>query len=126
MTDGFAIVHPADLPTDAFVTSEPTVTKLTEPLGCTEMRLNVVMLEPGEETESHVHPGQEEVFLAQTDAEIEIDGTHHDVSEGSVVRVREDVPRNLVNTSEAAQQVWLAIGAPPVGSVEDFGAFSKT
>lgn len=88
------------------------------------MRINQVFLEPGEVTESHTHPGHEEVFYAQTAGQIAIDGDVHDGPAGGLVRVREDVPRNLLNRDDQ-RQVWLAIGAPPVGSVEDFGAFER-
>jgi hypothetical protein len=39
-----------------------------------------------------------------------------------VVRAAPDVTRNLLNRTDEAH-VWLAFGAPPVGSVEDFGAY---
>jgi hypothetical protein len=66
MPGEFSIVDPETVPTEQFDTCETAVRKLTEPLGCAELRGN------------------------RTD-----DETH----------------------------VWLAFGAPPVGTVEDFGAY---
>ena len=123
MSDRYAIVHPDEVPAEEFITSSTTVHKLTEPLGCRRVRINRVIIEPGEVTEPHTHPGQEEVFVAWTDAQIEISDELHAVEAGSVVRVREDVVRNLVNRTDTERHVWLAFGAPPVGSIDDFGAF---
>ncbi|WP_276272572.1 cupin domain-containing protein [Haloarcula litorea] len=122
MTDGFAVVDPEGVPEEQFNTCETTVRKLTEPLGCTEVRVNQVVVEPGEVTTPHSHDGQEEVFVTMTDGQIAVEGDVRDVSRGSVVRVRPDVVRNLCNHTDATH-VWLAFGAPPVGSVEDFGAY---
>jgi quercetin dioxygenase-like cupin family protein len=58
MGSGFSIVHPADVPTEQFNTCEPHVRKLTEPLGCVEMRVNQVIVEAGEVTTPHTHEGQ--------------------------------------------------------------------
>ncbi|MFC6725655.1 hypothetical protein ACFQE1_15025 [Halobium palmae] len=74
-------------------------------------------------TTPHTHEGQEEVFVAMTAGEIEIEGDLHAVSAGGVVRVGEGVVRNLCNRTGESTQVWLALGAPPVGSAEDFGAY---
>lgn len=123
MTDDFAIVEPAEVPKTSFQTSETEVRKLTEPLGATELRANQVLVAPGEVTTPHTHEGQEEVFVAMTDGEIEIEGDRHHVPRGGVVRVGADVVRNLCNRTGESTHVWLALGAPPVGSVEDFGAY---
>lgn len=122
MPPDFTIVHPDDVPTDQFTETDTAVRKLTEPLGCTEVRVNQVILEPGEVSEPHRHPDQEEVFVAQTDGQIAIDGEVHDVPQGAVVRVAPDAIRNLLNRT-STRHVWLAIGAPPVGTVDDFGAY---
>lgn len=34
-----------------------------------------------------------------------------------------DVVRNLLNETGETRQVWLAFGAPPVGTVDDFGSY---
>lgn len=123
MSTGFNIVHPDDVPEEQFNTCETSVHKLTEPLGCVEMRVNRIVVEPGEVTTPHAHDGQEEVFVALTDGQIAIGGAVHEVSDGEVVRVRPDVVRNLLNRTENETHEWLAFGAPPVGTVDDFGAY---
>lgn len=74
-------------PTEQFLTCETALRKLTEPLGCTELRVNQVIVEPGEVTTPHTHDGQEEIFAAQTDAQIVLDGDVHEISQGGIVRV---------------------------------------
>ena len=148
MTEDFRIVDPSEVETEQFNTSETSVRKLTEPLGATELRVNQVLVEPGEVTTPHTHEGragdekeqgdergegdetgqgteegQEEVFVAMTDGQIAIEGEVHDVPEGAVVRVRPDTVRNLLNETDDETHVWLAFGAPPVGSVDDFGSY---
>lgn len=123
MPDAFSIVDPSTVPTEQFDTCETAVRKLTTPLGCEEMRVNQVVVEPGEVTTPHTHEGQEEVFVAMTDGRIAIADEEYDVPAGNVVRVHEDAVRNLLNRSADETHVWLAFGAPPVGTVEDFGAY---
>jgi quercetin dioxygenase-like cupin family protein len=122
MTDGFSIVDPEDVPTERFDTCETAVRKLTEPLGATELRVNQVVVDPGEVTTPHTHEGQEEVFVSMDGGQISLAGAVHDVSAGSVVRVAPETVRNLVNHTDETH-VWPAIGAPPVGTVDDFGAY---
>ncbi|AUX09212.1 hypothetical protein AArcSl_1583 [Halalkaliarchaeum desulfuricum] len=122
MATGFSIVDPEEIPKEQFDTCETMVRKLTEPLGAIELRVNQVLVDPGEVTTPHTHEGQEEVFVAMTDGQISIDGEVHDVPEGGVVRVHPDTVRNLCNHT-GDTHVWFAFGAPPVGSVDDFGAY---
>lgn len=122
MTDGYSIVDPDDVPTERFQTCETAVRKLTEPLGATELRLNQVVVEPGEVTTPHTHEGQEEVFVSMDGGQMSLAGAVQDVSAGSVVRVAPETVRNLVNHTDETH-VWLAVGAPPVGTVDDFGAY---
>jgi quercetin dioxygenase-like cupin family protein len=122
MPAGATIVDPSDVPESRFRTCETAVRKLTEPLGCTEMRLNLVVVEAGEVTTPHTHDGQEEVFVALTDGQIGIEGEVHDVPEGGLVRVAPETVRNLRNDTDRTHR-WLAVGAPPVGTVENFGAY---
>ena len=123
MPSGYAIIEPDSVDAEQFTTCETKVRKLTEPLGCTELRVNQVLIEPGEVTTPHAHDGQEEVFVAQTDGQIAIEGTVHDIPAGGIVRVRPDVVRNLLNETDDSTHRWLAFGAPPVGTVADFGSF---
>jgi quercetin dioxygenase-like cupin family protein len=132
MADSFSVVDPAEIEAESFNTCETAVRKLTDPLGATELRVNQVLVRPGEVTTPHTHaadgdaPGQEEVFVAMTDGQIAIEGAVHDVPAGNVVRVHPDVERNLLNRTDDATHVWLAFGAPPVGTVEDFGGYTLT
>jgi quercetin dioxygenase-like cupin family protein len=117
----YSIVDPDDVPTERFQTCETAVRKLTEPLGCTELRLNQVIVEPGEVTTPHTHEGQEEVFVATSGGQISLAGEVHDVPAGGV-RVAPETVRYLCNHTDETH-VWLAVGAPPVGTVDDFGAY---
>lgn len=125
MADGFAVVDPEDAPTETFDTCDVAVRTLTERLGCTELRVNQVVLAPGDVVTPHSHEGegQEEVFVALTGGTIAVDDEVHDVPAGGVVRVAPDPVRNLVNETDDETQVWLAFGAPPVGTVDGFGAY---
>ena len=123
MDDGFGVVVPDDVPTETFNTCDVSVRKLTERLGCTELRVNQVVLAPGDVTTPHRHEEQEEVFVAMTDGQIAVDGDIRDVPAGGVFRVGPDRVRNLLNETDVTH-VWLAFGAPPVGTVDDFGAYT--
>lgn len=123
MDEEFAIVDPEDVEAGTFNTCDVSVRTLTEELGCTEMRINQVVLEPGDVATPHAHEGQEEVFVALTGGHIEIEGEVPDVSAGGVVRVGSEPIGGLRNDAENATHVWLAVGAPPVGAVEGFGAY---
>jgi quercetin dioxygenase-like cupin family protein len=120
--DGYSIVDPSDVQTEQFNTCETAVRKLTEPLGCTELRLNQVVVEPGEVTTPHTHDGQEEVFVSMDGGQLSLDGEVHDVPAGGVARVAPETVRNLCNHTDETH-VWLAVGAPPVGTVDDFGSY---
>ena len=120
--DQYAIVDPESRPTESFQTCDVAVRKLTESLGCTDLRVNQAVLEPGDVTTPHRHDGQEEVFISQTAGQIAIEGEVHDVPAGHVVRVAPSAVRNLLNRTDDTHR-WLAFGAPPVGTAEDFGSY---
>jgi quercetin dioxygenase-like cupin family protein len=122
MASSYEIVQPATVPTEQFNTCDTEVRKLTDPLGCEEMRVNQVIVEPDSVTTPHTHDGQEEVFVATTGGQISIEGDVHEVPEGGVVRVHPDTVRNLCNHTDETH-VWLAFGAPPVGTVNNFGDY---
>jgi quercetin dioxygenase-like cupin family protein len=122
MPDGYSVVRPESVPESRFQTCETTVRKLTEPLGCTELRVNQVVVEAGEVTTPHTHDGQEEVFVSMNGGQIALAGDVHDVPAGGIVRVAPETVRNLCNHTDE-RHVWLAFGAPPVGSVENFGSY---
>ena len=122
MASAYEIVQPATVATEQFNTCDTSVRKLTEPLGCEAVRVNQVVLEPDSVTTPHSHDGQEEVFVAVTDGQIAIDGDLKEVPEGGIVRVHPDTVRNLCNHTDE-RHVWLAFGAPPVGTVDNFGDY---
>ncbi|GGK72840.1 cupin domain-containing protein [Haloarcula sebkhae] len=62
------------------------------------------------------------MFVATTGGQISIEGDVYDVPERGVVRVYPDTVRTLCNHT-AETHVWLALGAPPVGTVDNFGDY---
>lgn len=123
MTEGFAIVDPDDVETDRFPESGIRHRKLTDPLGCAEMRVNALTLDPGEATAPHAHERQEEVYVALDGGYVRIDGATHEVPAGGVVRVAPEPIRSIRNETAETVQTWLLFGAPPVGTVDDFGEY---
>ncbi|MEF8820389.1 MAG: cupin domain-containing protein [Haloferacaceae archaeon] len=122
MPDRFAVVDPDNAAEESFPESGIRHRKLTAALGCTETRVNTVTLAPGEATAPHAHERQEEVYVALDGGHVRIDGTHHEVPPGGVVRVGPDPVRSVSNESSEDQR-WVMLGAPPVGTVEDFGEY---
>lgn len=122
MSQDFGVVHYADLETEPFTESRIEHWKLTDALGATEMRVNAVELDPGESLTAHAHERQEEIYVAVTGGQVEIEGEVYDVPEGGVVRVGPDPVRGLCNDTDETH-VWILFGAPPVGTVEDFGEY---
>lgn len=100
--------------------SEKRFASLTDALGCEETRLNSYVIPPGEEGPYHRHEAQEELYI-QLDGpgRMKIDGELVDVPEGGIVRVPPELPRKFLNDSDDVDHRWLAIGAPPVTTVED-------
>lgn len=124
MTSNFSIVTLESIEQEPFPESGNLHRKLTEPLGCTEMRVNTVTLAPGDATAPHSHERQEEIYIALDGGHVQIDGTRHEVSPGGVVRVGPDAVRSVRNETESDDQTWIMCGAPPVGTVEDFGEYT--
>ncbi|EMA26340.1 hypothetical protein [Haloarcula argentinensis] len=122
MVSPYEIIQPAAVPIERLNTCDMEVRKLTGPLGCEEIRVNQVVVEPDSVTTPHTHDGQEEVFVATTGGRISIEGDVYDVPEGGVVRVYPDTVRTLCNHT-AETHVWLAFVAPPVGTVDNFGNY---
>lgn len=121
MAGDFSIVDPEDVEQESFVTCDVQHRKLTEALGCTEMRINTVTLKPGEVTTPHAHEGQEEVYIALTGGCMEVDDEVYDIPEGGIVRIGPEPFRSVRNDTDDETHRWIMVGAPPVGSVEDFG-----
>jgi len=123
MTVDFAVVELEKIEQEQFPESGNRHRKLTEPLGCTEMRINTVTLSPGETTAPHAHQQQEEVYIALDGGTVEIEGTRYEVSSGGVVRIGPDAIRSVRNDTDAEEQTWVMCGAPPLGTVDDFGQY---
>ncbi|MFD1597621.1 cupin domain-containing protein [Halobellus rarus] len=123
MTTDFNVVDPETVEAERFPESGNLHRKFTEALGCTEMRVNAVTLEPGEATTPHAHERQEEVYVALDGGTVEIDGEIYDVAPGGIVRIGPEPMRSVRNESDAAQ-TWVMIGAPPLGTVDDFGEYT--
>ncbi|PSP73205.1 hypothetical protein BRC86_10075 [Halobacteriales archaeon QS_3_64_16] len=123
MSEDFGVVTPAEIEPDEFDTVAIPHRKYTDALGCTDSRVNYIALEPGEKLTSHAHERQEELFVPLTGGEIEINGAVYDVPQGGVVRVGPGPIRGLLNRSDGETHCWIAIGAPPVGTIEDFGEY---
>lgn len=119
----FSIVELEDVDQEAFPESGTLHRKLTDPLGCTEMRVNTVTLEPGDTTAPHAHERQEELYIALDGGQVQIDGGEYEVSPGSVVRIGPDTVRSVRNETAAETQTWIMCGAPPFGTVDDFGEY---
>lgn len=122
MAEDYSVVDPDDVATDRFPESGLAHRKLTDALGCTAMRVNTITLDPGEATAPHNHERQEELYVALDGGHVTVDGTTHAVAPGGIVRVGADPVRHVHNESEAAQ-TWLMVGAPPHGTVADFGEY---
>jgi quercetin dioxygenase-like cupin family protein len=123
MTVDFAVVELEKIEQEQFPESGNRHRKLTEPLGCTEMSINTVTLSPGETTAPHAHEQQEEVYIALDGGIVEIEGTRYEVSSGGVVRIGPDAIRSVRNDTDAEEQTWVMCGAPPLGTVDDFGQY---
>ena len=115
MAADFAVVQFEEIEQEQFPESGNRHRKLTDPLGCTEMRINTVTLAPGERTAPHAHEQQEEVYIALDGGVVEIEGTRHEVSSGGVVRIGPDTIRSVRNDTDAEEQTWIMCGAPNSG-----------
>lgn len=123
MTEAFGIVDPEDVEQEPFPESGTLHRKLTAALGCTDVRINTVTLGPGAATAAHSHERQEEVYVALDGGQVRIDESVFDVPAGGVVRVGPDPVRSVHNPADGTTRTWVMIGAPPVGSVGDFGEY---
>jgi quercetin dioxygenase-like cupin family protein len=124
MSEGYEIVDVEELGTEPFPESGIEHAKLTEALGAQDMRVNALILEPGQVVGYHTHERQEEIYVCtEGPGEVFVDGELHEVPQGGVIRIRADVPRQLLNTTETETHRWVMFGAPTVGTVEDFGEY---
>lgn len=124
MTNEFHIVDLNNIQQEPFPESGNLYRKLTEPLGCTEMRVNTVTLQPGEATAPHSHERQEEVYIALNGGHVRIEDTVHEISPGGVVRIGPDPVRSVRNKTDNDSQTWIMFGAPPLGTIDNFGEYT--
>lgn len=123
MPEEFAIVDYESLESQRFPESGVEHWLLTEPLGATDLRVNVIRLAPGEAVGPHYHERQEEVFVPLTAGQIAIAGETHEVEVGNVVRIGPEPVRSLRNETDDETHCWVVFGAPPVGTIEDYGEY---
>lgn len=122
MSQDYAVVAPDDVEREPFPESGIGHRKLTAALGCTETRVNSVTLDPGEATAPHSHERQEEIYVALDGGTVVIEGEARAVPEGGVVRVGPEPARSVRNDGDTPQR-WVMVGAPPHGTVEDYGEY---
>jgi uncharacterized cupin superfamily protein len=92
-------------------------------LGLEAFGINMVDIAPGERIPEHDETGrdQEEVFLAlKGDATIVVDGTEHDLPEGSFARLDADLTRTVANKGDATIRLLIA-SAPRSSGYEPMG-----
>jgi quercetin dioxygenase-like cupin family protein len=123
MSDDFEVVHHESVESNHFPESGVEHWKLTDALGATDARVNVVELEPGQSLAAHNHERQEEIYVTTTGGQVHVEGETYDVPPATVVRVGPEPVRNVTNESDDETHVWVMFGAPPVGSVDDFGEY---
>jgi quercetin dioxygenase-like cupin family protein len=124
MSAGFSIVTSGSVEQEQFPESGNLHRKLTESLGCTEMRVNAVTLAPGDATAPHSHERQEEIYVALDGGHVQVEETRHEVPPGGVVRVGPGAVRRVRNDSGGETQTWIMCGAPPFGTVDGFGEYT--
>ncbi len=117
--DDYAVVTPEDVDPELFDTVDVEDLKYTPALGCTD---TLVTLQPGEGVPPHAHERQEELFVPLSGGQIRIEGEVHDVPEGGALRVGPDPVRAVVNHTDELH-IWMMVGAPSVGTLEDFGEY---
>lgn len=123
MSSDWAVVDPEAVLAERFPESGVCHRKLTDELGCTEMRVNRVTLDPGEALADHAHENQEELYVSLTGGQVRIEGEVHDVPRGGLVRLGPEPVRSVRNESTHEVHEWVMVGAPPVGTTEDFGEY---
>lgn len=123
MSERFTIVDLDDVASESFPESGLPHQKLTEPLQCTQLRINAVTLEPGQQTAPHSHEGQEELYLALDGGTVVIDDSTRSVSRHGMVRIAPEAIRSVRNDTDEPQ-TWLMIGAAAHGSIDDYGGYT--
>ena len=101
-------------------TSDILIARLTAPLGCLGMKVNVRLLRPGDAVPYHTEGSQEELFVPlDGPGVLRVAGRTYGLEAGDVARVAPEVPRGAVNAADEAVR-WLMVGAPPTGGADDW------
>lgn len=101
-------------------TSDVSIARLTDRLGCEGTKTNVRLLRPGQAVPYHTEGSQEELFVPlDGPGTVRVAGGSHRVARGDVVRVAPPVPRGAVNGSDEDRR-WLMVGAPPTGDADEW------
>ena len=117
---GPAVVDLSDHPFPEPSTSDVGTAHLTDPLGCTGMKVNARILHPAQHVPYHTEGTQEELFVpVQGPASMLIAGEAIDTPVGTVTRVAPAVPRSALNPGET-DAIWVMVGAPPTGGPDDW------
>lgn len=122
-TDVTAGAEPTILDLDAVEyrlpsTSDVATAFLTASLGCSGLKVNARLLEPGQVVPYHTEGTQEELFVPLDGASsMRIDGERIPTPRGTVVRVAPESRRSARNDGDGESR-WLMFGAPPTGQPE--------
>lgn len=102
-------------------TSSIRTARLTEPLGCVEMKVNARLLGPGDRVPYHTEGRQEELFVPVIgdDTRMLIDGETVSLPVGSMARVAPRTPRAAINAGDD-DSIWVMVGAPPTGGPDEW------
>lgn len=123
MFEDFSVVSPAGVEPESFDTVDISHRKYTEALGCSETRVNYFALEPGEEVHAPRTraPGGGIRTAHRGSDRDRRRGLRR--SQGGVVRVGPEPIRSVCNRTDDETHRWIMIGAPPVGTIDDFGEY---
>ena len=101
-------------------TSEIATARLTAPLGCTGLKTNARVLEPGQAVPTHTEGRQEELFVPLNGpAGMVVADERIETPPGTVVRVPPETPRSAFNDGDSDAR-WVMFGAPPTGTPEEW------
>jgi mannose-6-phosphate isomerase-like protein (cupin superfamily) len=101
-------------------TSEIATARLTAPLGCTDLKTNARVLEPGQAVPTHTEGRQEELFVPlHGPAGMVVADERIETPPGTVVRVPPETLRSAVNDGDSDAR-WVMFGAPPTGGPEEW------
>lgn len=123
MASTYTVVDPDEVESVPFPESGIYHRRLTEALACEHMRITSVTLEPGQATAPHAHERQEEVYIAMSGGTVVVDGSSIELPAGGIVRFDAEAVRSVENHTEDETHEWLMLGAPPHGSVDDYGEY---